>query len=65
MKGISQMVYKLTDTDKARQLFGGWEETIIWSCLQGVMGCIYADDDRHPCSAAATLGDFAFFAGKP
>ena len=65
MKIGGQRIHKLTDTDKARQLFGGWEETIIWSCLQGVMGCIYADDDRHPCSAAATLGDFAFFAGRP
>jgi len=48
---------------KPEELFGQWEETIIWSCLQGVMGEIYTDEQGE--AAMAILGDFAFFAGKP
>lgn len=59
------MIYELTDTNKASSLFGKWEETLIWSCLQGIMGKIYADDGNNPTAAMAILGDFAFFAGKP
>lgn len=59
------MIYKLTDTAKAKPLFAGWEETMVWSCLQKVMGEIYADDEENPESAVALLGDFCFFAGKP
>lgn len=47
--------------DTAAKLFSGWEETMITSCLQGEMGKIYTDGD----SAAAFLGDIAFYAGKP
>lgn len=59
------MIYKLDDGKKAEGLFAGWHETIIWSCLQGVMGHIYADDKDSPNSAMAILGDFCFFAGQP
>lgn len=63
------MVYELTETDRAAKLFEGWEETIIYSCLQKVMGKLYAAEDSlgGKCleSAAACLGDFMFFAGKP
>lgn len=38
---------------------------MVWSCLQGVMGRIYADSIERPASAMALLGDFCFFAGKP
>lgn len=38
---------------------------LITSCLQGVMGDIYADDMEHPHSAMALLGDFCFLAGEP
>jgi len=44
-------------------LFDSWEETIIWSCLQGVMGEVYVNEDEE--AALAILGDFAFFAGTP
>ena len=44
--------------------FAGWQETIIWSCLQGVMGRIYADDMSCPKRAAAVLGDFCFLVGE-
>lgn len=59
------MIYKLKQAYRASPLFRGWEETMIWSCLQGVMGHIYVDSFEHPVSAMAYLGDFRFFAGKP
>ena len=59
------MIYKLKQTEKAAALFAGWQETMIWSCLQGVMGSIYADSLEVPVSAMALLGDFCFLVGKP
>lgn len=59
------MIHKLTDPEKAASLFAGWEETVIWSCLQEIMGEIYADEIQNPQSAAAVLGDFIFLAGNP
>lgn len=59
------MIYKITNTNYTADLFDGWEETLIWSCLQGVMGAVYGDDPVHPNSAAAVIGDFTFFAGAP
>ena len=44
-------------------LFAGWEETMVWSCLQGVMGRAEANADG---SAAMIVNrDFVFLAGKP
>lgn len=48
---------------KPEEIFGQWDETIIWSCLQGVMGEVYTNSPRGD-AAMALLGDFAFFAGK-
>lgn len=59
------MIYQITDTAKVSPLFGHWEETLIWSCLQGIMGKVYADDPDSPTAAMAVLGDFTFFAGTP
>ena len=59
------MIYELTDTRFVSCLYEGWEETMIWSCFQGIMGRIYADNPRAPRSAAAFIGDFVFFAGSP
>lgn len=59
------MIYKLRQPDAAKPLFGDWQETILWSCLQGVMGAVYGDDSEKPRSAAALLGDFCFLAGTP
>lgn len=58
------MIYKIKNTQSAAPLFADWEETIIWSCLEGVMGELYADDVGHPESAMAVLGDFCFLGGK-
>lgn len=59
------MIVHLKDTEKAAALFGAWPETLIWSCLQRVMGDIYADSQEIPTSAKALLGDFCFLAGAP
>jgi GNAT superfamily N-acetyltransferase len=59
------MIIRIEDTKKVSALFGEWQESMIWSCMQKVMGSIYADDDENPRSAMAILGDFCCFAGKP
>ena len=59
------MVFKMEEAYRASPLFRGWQETLIWSCLQGIMGNVYADSPDKPASAMACLGDFRFFAGKP
>lgn len=46
------------------RLFSDWEETIIWSCLQKVMGRICANDAKNPTAAVSLLGDFGFLAGQ-
>ncbi|MGN0204157.1 MAG: GNAT family N-acetyltransferase [Coprococcus sp.] len=55
----------LSEPCTAAALFGDWKETLIYSCLQGVMGQIYADNEDMPESVAAVMGDFCFLAGKP
>lgn len=59
------MIAEIRQKEKAALLFAGWEETMIWSCLQGIMGHVYGDDGDAPVSAMALLGDFCFFTGKP
>lgn len=58
------MIVKIEDTKKVEPLFYEWQETLIWSCLQKVMGNIYADSLEKPLSVMAILGDFCFFAGQ-
>ena len=59
------MIYEIQHMESVAPLFDGWQETMIWSCLQKVMGHIYADSAEKPESAMALLGDFCFLAGKP
>lgn len=59
------MIYELENPGLAKDLFGNWEESLIWSCLQGIMGIIYTTDPVNPVSAMAILGDFAYYAGEP
>ena len=49
---------------KVEEIFGQWDETIIWSCLQKVMGEVYTNSPQED-AAMAILGDFVFYAGKP
>ena len=59
------MIYELSDISKVTHLFEGWEETLIYSCLQKVMGRIFVTDLECPRSAMAYVGCFAFYAGEP
>lgn len=59
------MIYELSDVSKVAYLFEGWQETLITSCLQNVMGKIYVSDLESPKSAMAYVGCFAFYAGVP
>lgn len=60
------MIYELTQiSDEVKNLFDGWEETLIYSCLQQVMGGVFVTEPERPESACAYVGCFAFYAGKP
>ena len=59
------MITRLENPAEAAELFGSFEDTIVLSCLSGMMGGVYAVAEWPLCSAAAVLGDFAFFAGQP
>lgn len=59
------MAVKAVNNEKAASLFEGWQETMIWSCIQDVMGHIFVDSMENPVSAMALLGDFCFLTGKP
>lgn len=59
------MICETKGTDNIKLLFGDWQESLIWSCIQGVMGYLFADDYENPRSAMAVIGDFCFFAGEP
>lgn len=60
------MVHQLfhNDVKKIVNLFNGWNETLIWSCLQGYMGTAWVDDEFDVQSAQIVIADFCFFAGK-
>lgn len=55
----------LHEINQVEHLFDGWEETMILSCLQGIMGSLYAPDGACPRSSAAQINDFCFLAGAP
>ena len=59
------MLYELEDTSKVKELFAGWNETLIFSCLQKIMGKVYVSDPEQPKSAYAFVGCFGFYAGVP
>ena len=50
---------------RAGPCFAGWEETMIWSCLDGSMGRVFVDERQAPRAAAASIADFCFLAGRP
>lgn len=57
-------VYEVKDKNAIAHLFAGWDETMVWSCLQDCMGIAYADDLQNPQSAQILIAGFCFFAGK-
>lgn len=58
------MMCEIINPEKAAGLFGTWEETIIYSCLQGVMGKLIAPKNENPISVFAEVGAFRIFAGE-
>ena len=52
------MIFELDDTSKVKNIFDGWNETLIYSCIQRVMGKIYVTDIDNPKSAFAFIGSF-------
>jgi GNAT superfamily N-acetyltransferase len=65
VEGISMYCLKKGDMYRIAPIFDGWDETLLWSCLQGYMGNAWADDIHNPKSAQIITGDFCFFAGIP
>ena len=59
------MIFELDDTSKVKHIFDGWNETLIYSCIQKVMGNVYVTDTTNPKSAFAYVGCFGFVAGEP
>lgn len=53
----------MTELERIAPLFAGWEETMVWSCLQGIMGRGEANGDGT--AGRVVSGDFTFLAGKP
>lgn len=58
-------VYRVLDKATVAPLFAGWEDTMIWSCLQDCMGDAWADHPSRPRSAMILVADFCFLAGEP
>lgn len=56
------MIYQVHDTTKISALYDGWEESLIYSCLQQHMGVAYANEEYT--SAFLMVDVFAFFAGE-
>lgn len=55
--------YRGKAKENSKDIFGSWSESMIWSCLQGIMGEIYTNATED--AAMAVLGDFVFCAGRP
>ncbi len=51
--------------EQAAPLFAGWEETLLWSCLQGVMGKVYAPAGEPLRAALAVLGTLPSWPENP
>lgn len=58
------MITKLKKNEliNIEHLFQDWDETLIWSCLQGCMGQAWTDNNFQV--AQIIIGDFFFFAGN-
>lgn len=56
---------KGTELSNMAHLFSHWEETMIWSCLQGCMGKAFAVAGKENKSAMIIIADFCFLAGEP
>ena len=54
-------IFRLEEPSEALPLFDGWDETIVWSALDGTMGEIYANRAmtagrmKRPCRHCSTM----------
>ena len=55
----------MVDQKQIAPFFEGWEETLIWSYLDGSMGYAITDNEESPAAAQIVVGEFCFFAGEP
>ncbi len=55
----------MSHLEQIAPLFAGWEETLIWSVLEGHMGRVIVEPETNPVSAQISVGDICFFAGVP
>lgn len=56
---------KKEEMHKIKDLFEGFNETMIWSALQGYMGNAWVNNLSNPRSAQVVTSDFCFFVGIP
>ena len=49
------MIEELKDVKKAEALFSGWQDSVVWAAVQGVMGSIYVDSLENPRSGAVLV----------
>lgn len=59
---MEQRLIRLEETKRAAALLEGWQETLIWSALEGDMGCIWTVS-HAPKAALCENGNFLFLAG--
>ena len=60
---MAERLIRLENPQRAAVLFDGWQETLIWSALEGEMGCIWALSET-PKAALCENADFLFLAGS-
>ncbi len=51
--------------DKIRALFDCFDDSMIFSCFEGVYGELWCDDESDPKTAVIVSGDFHYLAGEP
>ncbi|WP_455810536.1 GNAT family N-acetyltransferase [Clostridium butyricum] len=58
-------IYEIKNKKSLEKLAEGWDETLIWSYLQGYMGTAYTNNIKTMESVQIVVGDFCFFLGEP
>ena len=51
--------------DKIRALFDCFDDSMIFSCFEGIYGELWCDDVNEPETAVIVSGDFHYLAGEP
>lgn len=57
-------VKNIRTNEKVKRFFSEKKDTLVLSCLEGTMGCVYTGHLQSPKTALAILGDFCFPAGE-